>query len=160
MELGGQQSPALQSEGNYITPLKEQLEGLRREDPPSIPQLAVPVVLVKHIIKQHGSSSNPVTVATAELVAVAFFYLLRVGEYTNPRKVKVNGRWQRATRTRQFRVQDVGFFKNGEVLSRSSSLQVLLSADSATLKISNKKMVEWGRLSIKNLLVLTVLSLA
>ena len=33
MELGGQQSPALQSEGNYITPLHQQLEGLRWEDP-------------------------------------------------------------------------------------------------------------------------------
>ena len=137
LELGGQQSPVLQSEGKYITPLHQQLEGLRREDPPSIPQLAVPVSLVKHITKTHGSSPN--------LVAVAFFYLFRVGEYTNPRRVKVNGKWQHATRTRQFRVQDVFFFKNGEVLPRSSPLQVLLTAGSATLKISNQKNGKMGQ---------------
>ena len=145
LELGGQQSPALQSEGNYITPLHQQLEGLRREDPPSIPQLAVPVSLVKHITNHHGASSQPIQTATAELISIAFFYLLRVGEYTTPRKVKVNGKWQRATRTRQFRVQDVGFFKDGQVLPRSSLLEILLSADSVTLKISNQKNGRMGQ---------------
>lgn len=105
----------------------------------------MPVSLVKHITKTYGSSPNPLTAATADLVEVAFFYLLRVGEYTNPRRVKVNGKWQRATRTRQFRVQDVGFFKNGEVFLRSYPLKVLLTADSATLKISNQKNGKMGQ---------------
>ena len=144
LELGGQPSPVLQSEGKYITPLRQQLEGLRRDDPPSIPQLAVPVSLVKHVVSTHASA-DAITTATSELICIAFFYLLRVGEYTKPRRVKVNGVWKRATRTQQFRVQDVGFFKNGKVLPRASPLSVLLTADAATLKISNQKNGRMGQ---------------
>ena len=53
--------------------------------------------------------------------------------------------WKRATRTQQFRVQDVGFFKDGKVVSRASPLPVLLSADAATLKISNQKNGRMGQ---------------
>ena len=52
---------------------------------------------------------------------------------------KKNGKWVRATRTVQFHVGDIGFFKNGKVLSRRASLNTLLQADSATLKITNQK---------------------
>jgi len=45
----------------------------------------------------------------------------------------------RATRTIQFRVCDVGFWKDNTILSRKSTLRLLLSADSATMKITNQK---------------------
>ena len=45
----------------------------------------------------------------------------------------------RATRTIQFRVCDVGFWKDNTILSRNSTLNLLLSADSATMKITNQK---------------------
>ena len=50
-----------------------------------------------------------------------------------------NGKTKRATRTIQFSVGNVGFFKDGKILTRKSSLATLLQADSCTLKISNQK---------------------
>ena len=77
--------------------------------------------------------------AIADLASVAFFYLLRVGEYTQPRMVTKDRKNKRATRTVQFHVGDVGFFKDGKVLRRSTKLSDLSLADSATLKITNQK---------------------
>ena len=44
----------------------------------------------------------------------------------------------RATRTVQFKVKDVGFWKDGKILPRRSSLSDLLQADAATMKITNQ----------------------
>ena len=145
LELAGQQSPAYKAEGEFITPLKRCLEGFRREDAPAVPQLAVPVSLVDAIHKEAFQTTDNMARATSSLITIAFYYLLRVGEYTSPRRVKINGQWKRATRTRQFRVRDIGFFKDGKVLPRKSSLKTLLTADSATLKISNQKNGRMGQ---------------
>ena len=83
--------------------------------------------------------------AIADLILIAFFYLLRVGEYTTPRRVRRNNEWVRATRTIQFRTKDVGFWKNGMQLDRNSPLPTLLTADAATLKISNQKNGRMGQ---------------
>ncbi len=83
--------------------------------------------------------------ATSQLITIAFFYLLRVGEYTHPIYVKRQGQLVRATRTKQFAVEDVGFFKDGKVLQRRSPLDLLLKADSATMKISNQKNGRMGQ---------------
>ena len=77
--------------------------------------------------------------AAGQLTLIAFYYLLRVGEYTNPRYITRNGRKERSTRTRQFTVGCVGFFKDGKVLPRNSPINILLTSDAATLKISNQK---------------------
>ena len=145
IELGGERSPCLQSEGECIAPLRQEMEGFRREDPPAIPQLAVPVTLIHHIQKSDGTSKNPIIQATADLICIAFFCSLRVGECAKPRRVRINGVWKPATRTRQFRVGDVGFFKCGKVLPRRSPLHILLSADAATLKTSNQKNGRMGQ---------------
>jgi hypothetical protein len=84
-------------------------------------------------------SSPPSRQAAGQLAIIAFYYLLRVGEYTNPRYVTRDGRQVTSTRTKQFIVRNVGFFKDGKVLSRTSPLEILLTADAATLKISNQK---------------------
>eukprot|EP00957_Ditylum_brightwellii_P168234 12807833-Ditylum_brightwellii.AAC.1 len=51
--------------------------------------------------------------AAADLASVAFYFLLRVREYTLPCKVKQNGVWKRATCTVQFRIGNVEFYKGG-----------------------------------------------
>ena len=43
IELAGQPSPLYKALNEYILPLERLVEGFRREDPPSIPQLAVPI---------------------------------------------------------------------------------------------------------------------
>ena len=118
---------------------------MRRTDPPSVPQLALPVAVIIQCYATAYATKDARQKASADLSIIAFFYLLRVGEYTAPRQVKRNGRLVRATRTIQFRVQDVGFWKNQQQLDRNLPLKVLLAADSATLKISNQKNGKMGQ---------------
>ena len=138
-QLVGKQSPVYESEGEYILPLRRLTEGFRRQDPPSIPQLAVPVELPEMAAHLAYLTKNEHAHAVGDLITIAFYFLLRSGEYTKPRMVQRNGEMVHATRTKQFRVMDVGFWKDGRILSRHSPLQELEQADSVTLKISNQK---------------------
>ena len=113
---------------------------MRRLDAPAIPQLAIPVAVPKRMLARAVQQNTPLALAVGDLAIIAFFFLLRIGEYTrapvNPRtkKQKTN-----AKRTVQFHVGDIGFFKDGQILPRKSPLQVLLTADEVTLKITNQK---------------------
>jgi len=138
-QLVGKQSPVYETEGQYILPVQRIVEGFRRQDPPSIPQMAVPKEVPEAACKLAYLTNSSRLQAAGDLTVVAFYFLLRSGEYTKPRKVKRNGKMVRATRTVQFRVQDVGFWKNGRILPRHSPLELLLTADAATMKISNQK---------------------
>ena len=51
----------------------------------------------------------------------------------------------RATRTKQFTVGDVGFWKGRCQLPRNSPLHIILQADLATLKIKNQKNGRMGQ---------------
>ena len=115
------------------------MEGYRREDPPAVPQLAVPITVVNTCYETALQSDDPRIQTMGQLSLIAFYFLLRVGEYTQPKYFTHNGIRKRATRTKQFTYSNVGFFKNNKIVSRSSSLQTLLECDSATLKISNQK---------------------
>ncbi len=115
------------------------MEGWRRQDPTATPQLAVPVTVPNRMFHRARAKNSPYHNAVADLALIAFYYLLRVGEYTQgankSNKVPKNNR----KRTVNFRVKDVGFFKNGKQFSRHNNLEQLLQADSCTLKISNQK---------------------
>ncbi len=115
------------------------VESWRRKDPLSVPQIAVPVDVPNHLYTstRHNCIADKVT---GELALIAFYYLLRVGEYTRARSSSAN-----AKRTVNFRVRDVGFFKDGRILPRSSPLALLLQADACTLKISNQKNGRMGQ---------------
>ena len=139
IELAGESSPIYKTEKAYKLPVARLIEGYRREDPPSTPQLALPIAVPEQCLKAGRQSNNPYLKAIGELSIIAFYYLLRVGEYTKPRMAIYNGKTKRATRTIQFSVGNVGFFKDGKVLPRRSKLNLLLQADSCTLKITNQK---------------------
>ena len=113
-----------------IIHLRRITEGYRRDDPPARPQLAVPVSVVAHL--QESAAPGTTAAAVADLATIAFFYLLRVGEYTMPSST-------RKTRTVQFRVQDVTFYRNGLVIPTTAPLHSLLEADGVALCISNQK---------------------
>ena len=115
------------------------MEGFKRYDPPSIPQMAVPVSVPEEAWRIAYATEDALQEAAGDLTVIAFYFLLRSGEYTKPRRVKRNGKWVRATRTKQFQVGDVGFWKNGKILPRHSPLSTLIQADAATMKISNQK---------------------
>jgi hypothetical protein len=119
--------------------IERMVEGYRRLDPPTTPQLAVPVAIPNSCFRSSRLSSDPLTRTAGCLIIIAFYFLLRVGEYTKPRTAIRNGVTIRATRTVQFMVSNVGFFKDGKIISRSSPLSILLTCDAATLKINNQK---------------------
>jgi hypothetical protein len=138
-ELVGLNSPIYQAPGTYKVPVARLMEGYRREDPPAVPQLAVPI-RVPNKVRQTGYATNDHKLqAIGDLAVIAFYYLLRVGEYTRPRMITTPQGKKRATRTIQFHIRDVGFFKNHKILPRNSPLHILLTADECTLKISNQK---------------------
>ena len=145
IELVGERSPLYQADNKYVLQLERCVEGMKRDDPPATPQLAVPVTVIKGLHRRAQAQNEPHLRAIADLASIAFFYLLRVGEYTQPRMVKQNGKMVRATRTVQFSVGNVGFFKHGKVLPRTSPLSKLLTADWATLKITNQKNGRMGK---------------
>ena len=109
------------------------MSSYRREDPPPKPQLAVPVSVIEHMQRlAAGVNHGTRTAVVADLATIAFFFLLRVGEYTMPAR-------SRRTRTVQFRVQDVKFYRNGLIVPNTSSLQALMAADGVALCIDNQK---------------------
>ncbi len=64
-------------------------------------QADVPELLVKRAYKFGSSEWDK---ATADLTMIAFYYLLRIGEYT------VKGTWNNSKQTVQFKYEDVTFF--------------------------------------------------
>ena len=98
--------------------LRDLLKGYKRADPPTLPQLAVPVTLTEHLLKlafDHTGNIRHRTKlqTTADLCNIAFYFLLRVGEYTRPRSSEQN--------VVPFTVQNVTF-RDKAGLSLSSSL--------------------------------------
>ena len=131
-ELAGERSLVLQTEKTYKVPVGRLVEGLRREDPPSTPQLAVPVSVPEQCLTNAQQEGTNKAKAIGDLAIIAFYYLLRVGEYTQPKFITVDGKKVRATRTVQFSMENIGFFKDNKILPRKSNLKTLLEADSST----------------------------
>ena len=83
-KLAGKAPPTHIEAGRYILPLQRQLEAYRREDPPPTPQLVLPVKVAEEIMSSGClTKATPIEAATGELGLTDFYYLLRVGEYTN-----------------------------------------------------------------------------
>ena len=68
-------------------------------------------------------TGTPMLQAIGDLTVIALYSLLRRGELKKTWKIKWNGKLVRSTRTQQFRVQEMGFWKNGKVLSRHEALK-------------------------------------
>jgi hypothetical protein len=112
---------------------KNLFKAYKTADPAPKPQLALPVKTIEEAARHFEAPSSLRTRATADLVTTAFFFLLRVGEYTFPQG-------NRSTRTVQFRVQDVTFrSQDGMVLPNTASLAQLSAAASVTLFLDNQK---------------------
>ena len=147
IELAGKSSQLYRSENKYQLHLEHVVECFWREDPPTIPELAVPVTVPTTAYVKHALSPDPIMRRIGCLVLVAFYFLLWVGEYTKPRFVVRDGKKLPDTRTKHFVIENIGMFRNGMVTPCSSPRDVLLTADIAVMKISNKKMAGWDKLS-------------
>ena len=81
-----------------------------------MPQLAVPVTVHHAAFTDGITYTDPFVRHIGCLIPVAFYFLLRVGEYTKPRTVVKDGKRVRTTRTKKIVVGNVGFFHTGVVI--------------------------------------------
>ena len=123
----------------YILPIQHMLAGFKSFDPPTEKKLAChPDLPLFAVTNAYKGKASVVRQAAGDLVCIAFYYLLRIGEYTTKTRRK------KKTRTRQFRIKDVTFFKYGkdgklQPLASDANDKDVLNADAATLRISNQK---------------------
>jgi hypothetical protein len=119
--------------------LSQILDGWRKEDPPTTKQLPVEAD-VPELLAENGRNGNATVLdrAIGDLTLIAFYYLLRIGEYT------IKGTRNETKQTVQFKFEDVTFFKknaSGQLrcLSRTAPSHLIASADGATMKLDNQK---------------------
>jgi integrase len=113
-------------------PFSRLMKAYKCEDPAPQPQLALPARAVRVITAYYYTKQTPWATALADLLTIAFFFLLRSGEYAMPTS-------RNKTRAVQFRCQDVRFFSNGQVVPHNVPLDTLRQADSVRLYIDNQK---------------------
>ena len=126
----------------YIKPIADMLIGFGKEDPATQKKLPVDVDVVELCCALGlAATATAKDRRVGDLILIAFYYLLRVGEYTNQWRTK---RPKRTKQTVNFRLCDVAFFKKDEtgVLRRMRSTctaEERLTADGATLRLTNQK---------------------
>jgi hypothetical protein len=109
------------------------LKSLKEANPGSQAPIALPVeIIAATAVPAQSPRASARIRAVADLIVIAFFFLLQVREYTLPAA-------HPQTRTVQFRCEDVRFWKNGRLLPHTSPLLLLCSADQVVLTIDNQK---------------------
>ena len=115
------------------------LAGFKKEDPPTIKKLPVEVDIPEYIsLCSLRPTATEHDRATADLILIAFYYLLRVGEYT------MKSARNNSKQTVQFEMQHITFFARDSFgrlrqLPRSATDHDILAAESATLRLENQK---------------------
>jgi hypothetical protein len=82
--------------------------------------------------------AGEVDCAIGDLTMIAFYYLLRIGEYTT------KGCRNNSKQTQEFKLEDITFFKKDKqgilrCLPRDAASDLIEIADSATMKLDNQK---------------------
>ena len=124
-----------------LHPLQRILDGFRKWDKPTEKKLPVEVGLVELLCTMgqlgFGQASTKDAVV-GDWVCIAFYYLLRVGEYTQ------KGTRQESKQTVEFRMKDVTFFyfdeqKRLRQMPRNAPDKLIQQAAGATLRLTNQK---------------------
>jgi len=108
-----------------------QTETYKRTDPVTKKQVAVPVQVPNHIFRFTRTTSDRRLKAIGELTLIAFYFLLRVGEYTH------HGKGVR--RTQQFRLCDMKFFINERRIMPDQLAQHFQQINLVCLTMDNQK---------------------
>ena len=122
---------------HYIKPIQHILAGFKNFDSPTEKKLAchpdLPYFACMFANREHTAEAQQ---AVGDLIVIAFYFLLRVGEYTStPRRKK-------KARTRQFREMDESFFVKTNtgmlrLLPRTATAAEIMAVDAAIPRISN-----------------------
>jgi hypothetical protein len=119
--------------------IQQMLDGFRKADPPTTKQLPIEADVPEYLVDLgQVSDARELDRAVGDLVMIAFYYLLRIGEYTT-KSTRNNSK-----QTEEFKLGDITFFKkdkqgNLRTLPRDSPDEHIASADGATLKLDNQK---------------------
>ena len=117
----------------YWCPLEELLAVYSKQDPPTQFKLAVPVSVAHWAATQaRNPKCSTKTAAAGNMVNIAFYFLLQVGEYTCHPKSQNH-------HTQQFRVCNIKLWHGATLLNPTDPLPRLLNTSVATLTISNQK---------------------
>ena len=81
-KLDGQQNLLVNPQGGYRQKIKQLLNGFQKFDPPPQRKLAVPISVPIWLLEEGLKPQDPCYRAVGDLVIIAFFFLLRPGEYT------------------------------------------------------------------------------
>ena len=84
IQLDGKPSPLYSEEGKYQLIIQSVVEGYQRADPPSVPQIAVPITVPHSRFKVALLSTDALVRTVGCLAIIAFFYMICVGECTKP----------------------------------------------------------------------------
>jgi hypothetical protein len=117
------------------------LDGYSKSDPPTRKMLPVEADVPNLLVEMgYGKGGLTHTQAIGDLVMIAFYYLLQIGEYT----VKGKKNNTKTKQTAQFKLKDLKIFRKNKAgtlvcLPNNAPTSVIMTADSATLKLDNQK---------------------
>lgn len=121
--------PRLTRQGKIDFRLQRQLAAYTKEDPPPNRVKPVPVSVIQHVAYAAHASHEDGNLAIADMISLAFFFLLRPGEYTGTN-----------SDTSPFRFCDVQLFVGGRRLQLQTATEVeIQSATFATLTFTTQK---------------------
>ena len=127
----GAQDLRCNTSGNIEYRLQQQLKGYKRSDPPPSRVKPIPFTLVNHVNLVANLSNDPLSLATADLATLGFFFLLRPGEHTQPPK---------NSDAQPFRLMDVTFqFGNQSHPAHTADLASIRMATFAILTFTTQK---------------------
>ena len=113
--------------------IAQTLNGWAKEDPPTTKQLPVEADVPELLAERRctGITTEPDR-AIGDLTLIAFYYLLRIGEYT------IKGTHNETKQTVQFKYEDITFFKKNldsklRCLPRNAPANLTATADEATI---------------------------
>ena len=121
--------------------MKVMIKGFADEDPPTEKKLPVDIDVVEECCKWgNRPGATAMERRIGDLILIAFYYLLRVGEYT----CRLRNSRERTKKTVNFRLCDVAFFKRDKggrlrIMPHNVSPEERLTADGATLRLTNQK---------------------
>ncbi len=108
---------------DYITKCK-------KDDPAPKPQLALPCSTVRWIYNRFCDAPLSRMRVVADLIVLAFFFLLRVGEYTPSNKPR---------QTIPLHGSDIRLWRDRQILPHNADKETLLTADAVTICLQNQK---------------------
>ena len=80
----GSPDPRLTASGKHEFRIRRQLTGYAKADPPPNRVKPVPIAVIYHLITRANAQASIDSLAIADMVSIAFFFLMRPGEYTAP----------------------------------------------------------------------------